>query len=131
MICDTVILCRVTLPLPGHRVQKLSFYLLNHDLDTIVNVNSFRGRLSAQLTAIEGVPQGRRDGRATEGLNASRGVWFVEPLVVGAVFAHHDEVHKECGALFNMVVIATVIDFIEGAFASRMGVAEGEVVAGA
>jgi hypothetical protein len=30
-----------------------------------------------------------------------------------------------------MVVIATVIDFIEGAFASRMGVAEGEVVAGA
>ena len=52
MICDTVILCRVTLPLPGHRVQKLSFYLLNHDLDTIVNVNSFRGRLSAQLTAI-------------------------------------------------------------------------------
>ena len=62
-------------------------------------------------------------------LNACRGVWFVEPFVVGTIFAYQGEIHEEHGALINMVAEGIVVNFIEGSFAVRMGIAEREVVA--
>ena len=54
-------------------------------------------------------------------LNACRGVWFVEPFVVGTIFAYQGEIHEEHDAVLRFPVVDNTV-FVQGVVEIFVGI---------